>query len=501
MIKKQILFYTTLLLLITAYTLSATYIDFDLWARLIAGMGVIDGGHVLTRDFLSYTPVHIWYDHEWGSGVIFYAFLKFFGPNSLIFLQIGLSFLIFFVISKVIKLRTGIAACNILFFFLAYMAVMRNLNHPVRCHMFSFLFFAIYIYILEKYRQKSNYKLLILLPVLTIIWNNLHGGVVAGLGLIAMYIAGEILNRKPYKQYLIALCVSVLSLIINPWGIDYIKFLLHATTMPRPHIGEWFGLLSPRNIKRYPIFKSFVCLVLGFEIFKNFQTLKIFKPLELYHKIDKVKVIVLAATLFLSIEHIKMMPFFCIAAVCYCYESAAYIFDKINEKAIYAVLLLITFCSIAAEKFELPLNFKIYPVTEVEFIKANNITGNIVADFGLGSYISYKLYPHNKIYMDGRYEEVYPDEIFDLLQNFYAVNGPHWDEILKKYPPDIIFVKTDNPNYILMKKNKDYTHIFTGNTGGVFVKNEIYTGGYQTPIMDKYYYRRTLFDTDIKFSR
>ena len=62
--KKGLIFYITLFLLILAFSTAATHFDFDLWARLIAGMGVIDGGHVLKQDFLSYTPVHTWWDHD-----------------------------------------------------------------------------------------------------------------------------------------------------------------------------------------------------------------------------------------------------------------------------------------------------------------------------------------------------------------------------------------------------------------------------------------------------
>ena len=60
---KIILFYITLLILIFAYTLNAPYLDFDLWARLIAGMGVIEGVHFFTQYLLSNTPVNTWYDN------------------------------------------------------------------------------------------------------------------------------------------------------------------------------------------------------------------------------------------------------------------------------------------------------------------------------------------------------------------------------------------------------------------------------------------------------
>ena len=70
-----------------------------------------------------------------------------------------------------------------------------------------------------------------------------------------------------------------------------------------------------------------------------------------------------------------------------------------------------------------------YPVKEVEFIKQNHLNGKILVNFGLGSYVSYKLYPQNLIFMDGRYEEVYYDYMVPMLKNFYLANQ-NWDEIL-----------------------------------------------------------------------
>ena len=56
--KKGILFYLTLFLLILAFSTAANYFDFDIWARLIAGMGVVDGGHVYERQI--FYPTHLY---------------------------------------------------------------------------------------------------------------------------------------------------------------------------------------------------------------------------------------------------------------------------------------------------------------------------------------------------------------------------------------------------------------------------------------------------------
>ena len=57
---KSILFYGLLFLLSAAAAVKSQNYDFDLWARLIAGMAVVQTGHILKYDFLSYTPTHPW---------------------------------------------------------------------------------------------------------------------------------------------------------------------------------------------------------------------------------------------------------------------------------------------------------------------------------------------------------------------------------------------------------------------------------------------------------
>ena len=302
------IFYIALFLLTLIFSVNSTAYDNDLWARLIAGMGVIDGGHVLTQDFLSYTPVHTWWDHEWGAGVIFYAFLKYLGPFSLIILQAVMLFSIFFTISKILKTKSY----SIVFFFFALMSVMPTLNNPIRCHLF--------IYILEKARNGSP-KLLILIPFITLLWGNIHGGVISGLGLLVLYTIGEFLNKKPFKLYIYTLVISFSTLFINPWGIDYVKFLLMANTMPRPYIIEWWGIFSKFHLYKYIAFKLFIIFSILTETVFIYKTYKKYSLKEFWRNIDKTKYIILLATLYLAIIHLKLIPFFAICATCFIYDD------------------------------------------------------------------------------------------------------------------------------------------------------------------------------------
>lgn len=503
--KKALLFYIVLFLFILVTSGVVENFDYDLWARLIAGMGVIDGGHVLKTDFLSYTPVHTWWDHEWGSGVVFYFFLKCFGPYSLIILQAIMTFGIFFFVSKFLKLRQVENPYNIVLYLLGFMAIATNINCPIRCHMFSFLLFVVFLYLLELVRVKNKNYLLYLIPLIVIFWNNVHGGVVSGLGLIFMYAIGEFLNGKNPLKYLITLLVASLALIINPWGFEYIKFLLMANTMHRHDIVEWWSIFSHYYLFKYKLFKLLMVLVVLLETFDIVRQIKNSTLISWYKKVDKVKYIVLLSTLYLAISHVKLMPFFVIVSLCFVYEDVYKVSSNLNlpkwkDKVIYSVIIFMSLFTYTTRDFSLPVGIDKYPVKEVEFVKINNLKGRILVNFGYGSFVSYKLYPDNLIFMDGRYEEVYYDYMVPLLKEFFLVL-PNWKQIFTYFPPDVMIIENSYPVYEALKKQNDWQVVYEGDVFGVFLPKNVASKEFKLPSDDMNYYKKTLFDTNIKFKR
>lgn len=501
--RQKFIFYVIFFLFILAFSTTANGYDYDFWARLIAGMSFVQTGHVLKHDFLSYTPTHNWFDHEWGSGVIFYLTQHFFSSAGILLLQTILVFLIFFFITKIVELR-GVkttSAYNFLFYFFSFSAMSQILNEPIRSQIFSFLFFTIFLYILELARTGKS-KFLWLTPLIMIIWNNLHGGCVSGIGLILIYIVGEFFNKKPVKQYTYAFIASLMVLPLNPWGFGYLEFLLKATTMKRPDVMEWWGLFAKYNLWKYMKFKLFASVLILTEftaVAEQFIT-KTFS-------FDKTKFLTLAITLFLAVQHIKMLPFFVICATCFLYDDFYTVFNtltgnvsdkiaKIKDCFIYGLILLFAIVNLRAKSFAPLLTWQKYPLREIEFIKINNIKGNLLINFGQGSYASYKLYPNNKIFMDGRYEEVYYDYMLPMLKKFYLV-GNGWDEVLNKFPPDVMVIEKSYPVYKTLKYDDNWKEVFEDTNFGVFVKSEKAKRSYKLPSENINYYKRTLFDTKI----
>ncbi len=503
--KKQIFFYVIFFFFILAFSLTTNNYDYDLWARLIVGKYFIQTGHVLKQDFLSYTPTHTIYDHEWGSGVIFYLVNHYFSHVGLLFLQVSILFLIFFIIIQIIKLR-GVKTTtpyNFLFYFFSFLAITQVVDQPIRCQIFSFLFFTVFMYILELSRKGIN-KPLWTMPFIMIIWNNLHGGCVAGIGLILIYIIGEIINRKPVKKYMLTFLLTILVLPINPWGISYLIFLLKATTMQRTHIVEWWGLFCPVYKKIFIEFKFFTLVLLLAEIGYIIKATK-----DKSFVFDAVKYLAIIITLVLGIWHIKLIPFCVISMTAFLYDDFYTFFNfitfnilnkfaKFKDIFIYYIIIIFIFININKKNFEPFLDWYKFPIMAIEFIKINEIKGNLFVNFGLGSYASYKLYPNNKIFIDGRYEEVYYDFMMPMMQRFLLVQK-NWDDLLKYYPPDLLLIEKIYPVYSVLSKDPYWTQIFVNEQFGLFIKSTKVKKKYKLPSPFLKHYKKTLFDTDIDF--
>lgn len=504
---RPIIFYIIFFLFILAASLSSNGYDYDLWARLSVGKYFIQTGHVLKHDIFSYTPTHLWFDHEWGSGVIFYLVQHYFSYLGILFTHVILMFLIFFVLTKIIKLRgvTTTHPYNFLFYYLAFMSISYLTNEILRCQMFSFLFFTIFLYILELARKDNN-KWLWTMPFIMIIWNNLHGGCTAGIGLLVIYIVGELLNGKSIRKYVLTFLVTILTLPITPWGLSYLVFLLKATTMSRSEIVEWWSLFYPYHKYNYIEFKMLAPILLLFESIFITRSIK-----AKTFNFDKTKYLAIIVTLFFAYIHVKLIPLCVITMSAFLYDDFYTVFNSITMNAInkiatikdilvYIAVIIFIFMNLNRKNFEPFVNWDKYPITIIEFIKINNLKGKLFINYGLGSYAGYKLYPNNKTFIDGRYEEVYYDYIMPILHNFIS-GEDRWYRLLEEYPPDLVIVEKFYPIYSLMLSRPDWVQIFQDTHYGLFIKSDKAKKTYKLPPMDIQYYKQTVFDTDLDFSK
>src|SRR5215203_1389391 len=147
----------------------------DIWFHLAAGRLIWQRKALPATDAWSFTAAgRFWQNHEWLSDVFFYLWTRAFGVDALVLWQwlvVGITYLLLF---RLLHRTTGSYAVAYL---LALLAL--SLGTPfyeVRPHLWSMLAFVLLIF-LTVWRDRPP----LALPVLFLVWVNLHGGAVFGL--------------------------------------------------------------------------------------------------------------------------------------------------------------------------------------------------------------------------------------------------------------------------------------------------------------------------------
>ncbi len=504
------IFFTTLFLFCFVFVILKSTADLDLWHRMAVGRIFSQTGWIIYHDIFSYFPTKdMWVDHEWFSGIIFYYLGHYFGDYGILTLQISIVFAIMALIFAINRLFCPENKYRISYYFVALLTIIPGLSSSIRCQAFTFLFFTLWIYLLERIKRGET-RFIWVFPATMVLWANLHGGFLAGIGLVGFYIVGDFLDKKNIKNYLIILALILPVTLINPYGIHYWDYMTEAVTMPRPHITEWAAFDPLKSVYNQPGAKIlFVFLLLGYGY-------KLFKK---KYDFDKVEIVALLATIYLAFKHERHIMFFGIVSAIYGYRHfVAFLdtlFNKIRPKFLalipidrveqiyflkssFVYMFSIMLCFYIISTTEISLKMGFYPTRAIEFLKINNISGNLFIPFNWGSYALWKLYPQNLVSIDGRYEETYKNESYDDVCQL-SFFGKRWEEVLNKYDHDILLLEIDSDTYKKIRDLPEWKTVFETEKAAVFLPASDTRSGWKEPVDDDMYYVKTKYENRINF--
>jgi len=467
--------------------LGLTVADLDLWGYMAFGRLFWEGKQFPYRDVFAYVPtLDPWVYHEWLTGVIFYPIYQAVGPAGLQLLKyilgVATAALIFF--TALSRGAHPLSAAVVLWMIQFFTRIGYS---PVRAQVFTYFFFALYVYLLEQARLKGRYRGLWALAPIQVLWCNLHGGFPAGLGLIGIYGVGEALSRRRFLPFFLALGAATLATLINPYGLEYWTYVIRAVTMPRPEITEWASMITAykRGIVSLPevlyltVIAAFVILS---AVWARWREL--------------TPILALGVTLYLAVSHIRHQVFFLLLAGAYlpqlftAYWEAVIQprFPKADEwprwvwlvpALTIAVWSIVFFAEFLNKK---PLQLRVppypekpgqiyYPVGAVDYIQKHRLSGNLVVDFNWGEYALWRLYPQCRVALDGRYETVYPDAVCQEFFDF-IYGREKWRQFLEHYPPDLALIDPNAKIYPLLLEEPGWRQAYRDTGCALFVRAE-----------------------------
>ena len=216
--------------------------DPDLWWHLKTGALIVRNHAIPAVDPFSYTAAgKPWIVQEWLSEVILHGIHSVFGLYGILFYRAIVVLLVYVLVARLLVRRMGSGMGTWALFGLTTFA--GAINWTERPNLLSFLLFVVTLTLLER-RDKMIWWFL----PLAVLWSNLHGMVVLGIGLVALVAIVEwlkILARWPGADRTWAKRLGLVSVtgigaaFLNPYGPGLFVHAFRLIRLVQTFVGEW----------------------------------------------------------------------------------------------------------------------------------------------------------------------------------------------------------------------------------------------------------------------
>jgi hypothetical protein len=238
--------------------LRASMPTIDLAYQIRAGQIMLDTGHVLKTDVFTFTELgRPWLNQQWGSEILLALLYRAGGWEIVSLARAAIAAASFWLLYNACRAR-GAAVRSAAWLSLGGLLVAIYGFVP-RPQMFAFLLFAVTLAIVAN--RARHPRLLWLLPIVTLVWANLHGSfVLPPIVLILAWFEDRRAPRKPssHRPILVA-GACVVAATVNPYGLRVWRYVVDLSTNPevRRTIEEW----QPPRLATFTGFVFFASVV------------------------------------------------------------------------------------------------------------------------------------------------------------------------------------------------------------------------------------------------
>ena len=461
-------------------------VDPDLWWHLKTGQTILAHG-IPKTDIFSFTMAgRPWITHEWLSEVVMWMLYAHAGGlPTLVIAFAFIAALTFILVYFTCAGRPIIALPLTLLSFWTTRFLWGS-----RPQIFNILMLTLVMWLMESVRQKRfSPKALYVLPVMVMVWANLHSGYLMGIAVLGVYLAGDALQvflwkseegtlgKSVLKHLMIVTVLSVLAALVNPSGyqIWLYPFGTLGSKMMQGFILEW----QTPDFHHWNYKPFIICMGLGAMAFMTSRRRRSIAEMVFY-------VGAMAAGLF-SRRHI---PFFAVVAlpiisraILDCFENSKGR-DFLDGSALpqkiapvfRIVVILFVAASLSATVFwthrVLQENeSKIrndYPVGAVKFLKEKGLADR----HGFSEYVwgGYLLWSDLPVFIDGRVD-MYGDRFFT---EYLAIHDLKMDRnrissIFRHFDVTYAIMRPQSSFSGILRMNNRWREIYRDRTASIFL--------------------------------
>jgi hypothetical protein len=425
------------------------------WAM---GNWMLDHHRVMTSDIYSYTVFgHSWITPEWGYGVLLAECDRLIGPVAFWLLSAGLASLT--VIAVAVRSRlvgsgwtwTGLLCVEV--------GVALTLSLDDRPQMVSYLFLALLLLMLTLARRHRGW--LYPVPLLFLLWANLHGSFPLGLGILALEVIGAVgglrLGRVTMsdplaaRPALITLVASGVATLVNPFGPRVYESALGVTfnSQIRQLIEEW---QSPdfHNLAILAVVILPVAITVGYLAFSR-------RP------VPALEFLLAALLLVSTLQAVRFLPYFAIAWCALAARTSPLPEERVRPTVlVWPVMLVLGLSLIQGPFWPAGTPAASVPVKAVRYLEHK--PGRVFSTYLWNDYLDFVGIPE---FVDGR-TELYTSG--PILHQYLAVEDltSKPDPILRAYDVEYVLWPTDSGLSFYLEQDANWRVVWRSSQATVF---------------------------------
>lgn len=399
----------------------------DLWWHVAAGRHIVEHPRLPLLDPWSYTHLgRPWLHHEWLADVVFHGWTALLGLPSLVYWKWGMIVATFALIERTLTRIVASRSAGYLGALTA--AAVAESFLDVRPHLYSLLGYALLLWLtLGRPRMPRA------LPLLFLVWANVHGGVFFGLLALAWVLVASCLQgREPWPRAGRLFAACVLASLLNPNGVGILTYPLRyalAPSQPYRMLAEWLPPSLAGGI-RSPLYPYALGLSAAAALYLG---------LDRKRREGATTGLGLAAlTMGMSLASRRFVPLFAVSQSLLLAPILSALLPRLP--VLLAPLLALAFGLQRLLPYpQRPYAFHYltaeasYPVETLTFMEVNGLGGNVFADYRWGGYIHLRTQGRLKVFIDGRADTVFDGAIY--LQYLAVLDmHPGWQEIIESSP-------------------------------------------------------------------
>jgi hypothetical protein len=447
--RIEYILFTALFWSITASGPKILNFDGDLPRHLLMGKLILQNRHVSTVDIFSFrTEGYPSIPHEWLSQVIFAGVYQSLGLNGIVLITAFIIMLVWAVVFHVSINKSDSLFSSLLFTALA--AGASQIHVLPRPHIFTYLLTAIWIVMLERIDKDHN-KAWWTLPILMLVWVNLHGMFILGIILWGIYLVGSFLDNPSRawfsntktRSMIFAGTLSLAATFLSPSGFHIWGAI--ASLGSNSYITSKIPEYQSANFhlpETWPFILILLFTITGFAR---------------ANKIGWTPILLTVTFTFLALYTSRMIPLFAIVITPVTAETIAkWIREEFPQSrfatfegriaqtnlsangwiwvalvVIGTAILLQSGNTISPDGKSNIFDEHFFPVDAVDWLEAHPQNGHMFNEFDWGGYILLRLWPGQQIFMDG-HTHIYGEQLTREYERVITL-GDGWENILDRY--------------------------------------------------------------------